>query len=133
MFELGLSVPLWNAIKFLLFEFFISVIFANVWSSSISRRISKLLSQHNAVIISASNLGRLTPASVSTSDDNICSQIMLLPGLLDHKSCQTEIINRRPKFSEFRSLWSTSFFSHVYLAPNTAARKSICELNSRCH
>ncbi len=61
---LNIPVEAWNAVKFVVLQFLVSVLFAEIWSLFVSRRTTHLLEQGHTVSIMTTNLGRLTPANV---------------------------------------------------------------------
>ena len=64
---LGISVNSWNAIKFVVIEIFVSVVFASLWNLYIERGAAKAVRSGYHVTIVPSNLGRFTPAEVTYS------------------------------------------------------------------
>eukprot|EP00171_Calliarthron_tuberculosum_P015881 IDg15881t1 len=62
--QLSLSVELWSALKFLLTEIIISVLFANAWTAFVRRRTARLLYEGHEVTLLSTKLGRLTPANL---------------------------------------------------------------------
>ncbi len=61
---LNMPVDAWNAVKFVVLQFLVSVLLAETWSFFVAQRTTRLLEQGHTVSIMSTNLGRLTPANV---------------------------------------------------------------------
>ena len=64
---LRMSVNVWNAVRFIILEVFVSVIFSALWNLFVRRSAAHQLRQHNYVKIFTTNLGRFTPAEIGFS------------------------------------------------------------------
>lgn len=61
---LGISVNAWNAVKFVLFELFFSVLFVSAWNLFLRRALARKLRNSTGVRLVPSGLGRFTPTEV---------------------------------------------------------------------
>ncbi len=61
---LYISVNAWNAVRFIILELFVSVVFSALWNLIVRRSAARKLRQHTYVTMFSTNLGRFTPAEI---------------------------------------------------------------------